>query len=199
MIASLKGVLTLKKPPVIVIVVQGVGYELQVSMPTCYNLPELNQEVMLYTHLIVREDSQALYGFTTIAERDVFRLLIKISGVGPKMALAILSSMDLAALLQCVEFADLARLQKVPGVGKKTAERLMIEMRSKLLGKNFGSDSNMNITLTAPNSKAQDAIDALISLGYKQADAAKAIGKIATDNATDNSATLIKKALQEFA
>lgn len=201
MIASIKGNIIVKKPPIIVIEVMGIGYELQASMHTCYALPHLDDEVMLHTHMVVREDVQALYGFTTVAERDIFRLLIKISGVGPKMALALLSGMEVNALLECVEFSDLAKLQKVPGVGKKTAERLMIELRSKLLNKNLQSDSGLMSMPIAADATTQDAIEALISLGYKPSDAGKVISKVinSADVAVTSSSELIKLALRELA
>ena len=132
MIGRLHGVLLEKNPPDILVDCQGVGYEVQVSMGTFYNLPALGQPVTLLTHFVVREDAQLLYGFGTAPERAAFRELIRISGVGPRTALAVLSGMSVAELAQAISLQDASRLVKVPGIGKKTAERLLLELKGKL-------------------------------------------------------------------
>ncbi|HSX19825.1 MAG TPA: Holliday junction branch migration protein RuvA, partial [Gammaproteobacteria bacterium] len=124
MIGHLRGILSVKKPPYLVVDVQGVGYELQASMTTIYALPATGAEVFIFTHMVVREDAQLLYGFADEAERILFKKIIKVSGVGPKMALAILSGMNVASFIQCIESRDSSRLVKLPGMGGKTAERL---------------------------------------------------------------------------
>ena len=132
MIGFLRGRLIAKHPPALTIDVNGVGYELEAPMSTFYDLPAAGQEVQLFTHLVVREDAQVLYGFATDAERRLFRTLLKVSGVGPKIALGILSGISVEGFARCVEAQDAASLQRIPGVGRKTAERLLIEMRDRL-------------------------------------------------------------------
>ena len=201
MIGFLHGLLVLKKPPFLLIDVGGVGYELQASMNTFYHLPSIGTEVSLYTHFVVREDAHLLYGFYSEQERLVFREIIKISGVGPKLALAILSGMNINDLFSCVQTRNHAQLAKIPGIGKKTAERLIVEMQGKFAKQCSPEQKFSEIALTAsePNiggSIIQDAIDALISLGYKQQDANKAVMKVADDSS--NSETIIKLALQNL-
>lgn len=183
MIGQLRGTLADKKPPYLIIDIHGVGYEIQASMTTIFLLPAVGSEVFLYTHFVVREDAQLLYGFYTERERLLFRELIKISGVGPKLALAILSGMDVANFMQCIHDREIGRLVKIPGVGKKTAERLLIEMQDK----NFSD-------IVLVNNHQKDAISALIALGYKPQDAQNMINKIAVADA--DSETLIRMALQ---
>lgn len=201
MIGHLKGTLSLKKPPYLVVDVNGVGYELQASMTTIYALPVLGKEVFLYTHMVVREDAQLLYAFADEAERIVFRQIIKVSGVGPKLALAILSGMNVASFIECIESRDSGRLVKLPGVGSKTAERLIIEMKDKL-DKHFTTQQSFNsVVLTndqsATNRMAQqDAVSALIALGYKPQDAQSSIRKVYVEDA--DSETLIRLALQSI-
>ena len=132
MIGRLRGILLEKQPPNLLIDVNGVGYEVQASMTSFYQLPEIGKEINLFTHFVVREDAQLLYGFIDESERAMFRQLIKVSGVGPKLALAILSGMSVANLTQCIDARDPQRLVKIPGVGKKIAARLIIEMKDKL-------------------------------------------------------------------
>lgn len=184
MIAQLRGTLIAKQPPYIVLDVQGVGYELQASMTTIYALPALQNQMLLYTHMVVREDAQLLYGFIDENERALFRQLIKVSGVGPKLALAILSGMSADNIMQCIAARDPARLVKIPGVGKKIAERLIIEMQDKML-------------LPSVDLAQSDAVSALVALGYKQQDAHVAISKVARES-TD-SETMIRAALQTLA
>ncbi|WP_418358783.1 MULTISPECIES: Holliday junction branch migration protein RuvA [Shewanella] len=204
MIGRLSGILVEKQAPEIVIDVNGVGYELQVPMTSFYDLPDLNQQVMLFTHFVVREDAQLLYGFVTKQERALFRLLIKTNGVGPKLALTILSGMTASEFVTCVERDDIVTLVKLPGVGKKTAERLVIEMRDKLkslLEASVGSEREFMLQShykPAPvvESAEEDAISALLSLGYKPAQASKAVSAAYTDGMS--SETLIKAALKSM-
>lgn len=203
MIGQLRGKLLVKQPPDIIIDCNGVGYEVQVPMTTLYALPELNQELTLYTHFVVREDAQLLYGFATQVDRKLFRLLIKASGVGPKLALAILSGMSAEQFVSCVAHDDVTTIVKIPGIGKKTAERLLIEMRDRI--KDWQADLVTPATDAAPFELASDnalaisdakgdAINALVSLGYSQAQADKAIK--AVYDASKSSEQLIKDALK---
>ena len=199
MIGFLHGFLRVKKPPFLLIDVSGVGYELQASMNTFYHLPPLGATVSLYTHFVVREDAQLLYGFYNEQERAVFREIIKISGVGPKLALVVLSGMNVTELFACVQARNYAQLTRIPGIGKKTAERLVIEMHGKFAQQFFNNAQFSEVALTkntVPESGVQDAIDALVSLGYKTQEANSAIMKVA-DNSTD-SETLIRLALQNL-
>ncbi|QIR14483.1 Holliday junction branch migration protein RuvA [Shewanella aestuarii] len=204
MIGRLSGILVEKQAPEIVLDVNGVGYELQVPLTSFYELPELNQQAMVYTHFVVREDAQLLYGFITKQERALFRLLIKTNGVGPKLALTILSGMTAGEFVSCVERDDIVTLVKLPGVGKKTAERLVVEMRDKLkslLEASVGSEREFvlqsNYTpAPAVESAQEDAISALISLGYKPAQASKAVSANAKEGM--DSETLIKAALKSM-
>ncbi len=183
MIGRLRGTLVEKLPPEILIECAGIGYEVTMPMTSIYALPELEQQAIIYTHFVVREDAQLLYGFANKVERKLFRLLIKVNGVGPKLALAILSGMSADQFVSCVMHDDLSTIVKIPGVGKKTAERLLIEMRDRL--KDWHSDSEIQLTDAMPltpvngtslttNAKG-DAINALVSLGYTQGQADKAI------------------------
>ncbi|MDM8558579.1 Holliday junction branch migration protein RuvA [Candidatus Parabeggiatoa sp. HSG14] len=202
MISRLHGLLIEKQPPLLVIDVQGVGYEVFAPMSTFYNLPEVNTEVRLLTHLSVREDAHVLYGFLNESERGLFRDLIRVSGIGPKLALSILSSMELATFVQCVNSNDTTRLIRIPGVGKKMAERLVVEMRDRL--KNWQtSNSTPESTTTIPipksltqglTSPVEDAISALVALGYKSSDATRWVRAVSEDGLS--SEVLIRRALQ---
>ncbi|MDP5146602.1 Holliday junction branch migration protein RuvA [Shewanella sp. ULN5] len=204
MIGRLKGILVEKQAPEIVLDVNGVGYELQVPLTSFYELPELNQPAMVYTHFVVREDAQLLYGFITKQERALFRLLIKTNGVGPKLALTILSGMSASEFVACVERDDIVTLVKLPGVGKKTAERLVVEMRDKLkslLAASVGSEREFVLQSNyspspSVESAEEDAISALISLGYKPAQASKAVA--ANYKMDMTSEVLIKAALKSM-
>ncbi|MCL1066904.1 Holliday junction branch migration protein RuvA [Shewanella olleyana] len=204
MIGRLSGLVVEKQAPEIVLDVNGVGYELQVPMTSFYELPELNQSAMLYTHFVVREDAQLLYGFITKQERALFRLLIKTNGVGPKLALTILSGMTASEFVNCVERDDIVTLVKLPGVGKKTAERLVVEMRDKLKSlleasvgseREFALQSNYKPAVVENNAE-EDAIAALIALGYKPAQASKAVLSAYSDGMT--SEVLIKASLKSM-
>lgn len=199
MIGRIKGTLIAKQSPQILVDVGGVGYEIDASMNTIYQLPELNKTVTLHTHLIVREDAQQLYGFFDQTERSLFRTLIKVNGVGPKMALAILSGMDVAEFVRCVQNNDTKGLVALPGVGKKTAERLIIEMRDKL--KDFASPGAADLpkvmaTQSGSNQVVVDAESALIALGYKPQEASRAISAIDVVNLS--SEEVIKLALKNM-
>ncbi len=165
MIGKLTGTLGDKKPPQVLVECHGVGYEVQVPMSTFYNLPGKGEPVSLLTHFVVREDAQVLYGFETSAEREAFRQLIKISGVGPRTALSVLSGMSVAELAQAVTLQQAARLVKVPGIGKKTAERLLLELKGKL-GADIGHPASV-----ASDAQA-DILQALVALGYSDKEAA---------------------------
>lgn len=166
MIGRLSGILLEKNPPQILLDVQGVGYELDVPMSTFYNLPALQEKVVLHTHFVVREDAQLLYGFATNEERIAFRQLLKISGVGPKLALSVLSGLSLSDLALAVANKDAGRLTKIPGVGKKTAERLLLELQGKFTVTGAGTSS------VAPSaSSASDIVNALQALGYNDKEA----------------------------
>jgi len=167
MIGRLSGTLLEKNPPQIVLDVQGVGYEVDVPMSTFYNLPALNEKVVLHTQLIVREDAHLLFGFLTHEERIAFRQLLKISGVGPKLALAVLSGLSIADLAAAVANKDANRLTKIPGVGKKTAERLLLELQGKFTVSGAGAA----LGSVAATSSSNDIVNALLALGYNEKEA----------------------------
>jgi len=168
MIGRLSGVLLEKTPPQIVVDVGGVGYEVDVPMSSFYTLPAVGQPVSLVTHFVVREDAQQLFGFLTQKERAAFRALIRISGVGPKLALSVLSGLSVDDLSQSVALQDAVRLTKVPGIGKKTAERLLLELKGKLADALPQTGSALS---SAPMSVAGDALNALLALGYAEKEA----------------------------
>jgi holliday junction DNA helicase RuvA len=174
MIGRIAGNLIEKNPPQVIVDCAGVGYEIDVPMSTFYNLPGLGDKVVLLVHFVVREDAHILFGFATHLERSTFRQLIKISGVGPKMALGVLSGMSVAELGQAVTLQDAQRLTKIPGIGKKTAERLMLELKGKL-----GADLGLPTTLA--NDNQADILQALIALGYSDRDAALALKALPAD------------------
>jgi Holliday junction DNA helicase RuvA len=182
MIGRLTGKLLTKHAPELLIDVNGVAYEVQAPMTTFYNLPAEGQSVTLHTHLVVREDAQLLYGFYDLVDRTLFRLLIKINGVGPKLALSILSGIETQAFVNCIHEGDSSTLVKVPGVGKKTAERLVIEMRDKIKdwegAEDSSSDGQPSLSGSGKSSARSDAESALQALGYKASEAAKAIAQI---------------------
>ncbi|VAW57337.1 Holliday junction ATP-dependent DNA helicase RuvA, partial [hydrothermal vent metagenome] len=177
--------------------VQGVGYDIASPMSTFYQLPNLGEAVTLHTHLVVREDAQLLYGFASLTERSLFRTLIKISGVGPKLALTILSGMNANEFIMCVQDNDAAALVRLPGVGKKTAERLIIELRDKLKNLQIegrSADSNQSPQSPAVNSPISDAVSALTALGYKPTEANKMVRAIETVDL--NAEDIIRLSLQ---
>ncbi len=176
MIGRLVGTLAAKAPPQVLVDVHGVGYEVDVPMSTFYGLPALGQPVTLLTHFVVREDAQLLYGFATETERATFRELVKISGVGPRTALAILSGLPPAELAQAVTAQDAGRLVKVPGIGKKTAERLLLELKGKL-----GPDLSLPGAGPAASEAHNDIVQALLALGYNERDAKAALKALPED------------------
>jgi len=188
MIGRLSGTLGEKNPPEILIDCGGVGYEVQVPMSTFYNLPVEGQRVVLLTHLVVREDAQLLYGFGTAAERAAFRELIKISGVGPRTALAVLSGMAVAELAQAITLQEAGRLIKVPGIGKKTAERLLLELKGKL-----GAD--IGVPAGAQADAQGDILQALLALGYSDREAALALKALPADVGVNEGIRLALRAL----
>ena len=190
MIGKLSGTLLEKNPPQVLIDCGGVGYEVDVPMSTFYGLPELGQRVALLTHFVVREDAQLLYGFATHPEREAFRQLIKVSGVGPRMALSLLSGMGVADLAQAVSAQEAGRLVKVPGIGKKTAERLLLELKGKL-----GADLGL-LAGAAPLGDAHGDIgQALIALGYSDKEAAAALKALPADVGVSEGIKLALKSL----
>lgn len=198
MIGRIRGTLLEKQAPQLLIDVQGLGYEVQVSLNTFFNLPELNQPLSLHTHLVVREDAQLLYGFGEDSERQLFRELIKISGVGPKLALAILSGMSAQEFVSCVQNNDSATLVRLPGVGKKTAERLLIEMRDRLDNWSGAADAGGAIPQQVTGKASiLEAEHALISLGYKPQEATRMVGAhLVKGEDTPPSEELIRLALK---
>lgn len=194
MISRLTGMLAAKRAPQILIDCHGVGYEADVSMTTYYQLPEVGQQVSIWTHLLVKDDSHSLVGFIGEAERRLFRQLIRINGVGPKMALTILSGTDEAQFAACIANSDVAMLTRLPGVGKKTAERLIIEMRDKLDG--LAIDPGLP-RAASDQSSASEAVEALQALGYKAAEAENMVNRAQRQgDAANNASDLIKAALQ---
>ncbi len=195
MIGRLRGIILEKQAPELVIDVQGVGYEVSAPMSTFIHLPAINEEVSLFTHLIVREDAQLLYAFSTIRERLLFRSLLKVNGVGAKLALTILSGSDVDDFARSVQEGDAASLTRLPGVGKKTAERLIIEMRDRLKDISGAMGLKPVVSAAAKLAGAKDeAAEALVSLGYKPAEAEKMIRSLDTDGL--NTEQVIKLALQ---
>ena len=180
MIGRLTGVLARKEPPSLLLDVNGVAYELDAPMSTFYDLPAAGEKVTLYTHLVVREDAQLLYGFSRESQRQLFRNLLKVNGVGPRVALAVLSGLSEQELISCLVQEDIARLIKVPGIGRKTAERLVIELRDKvdLVGTPAAGAAR---PLSVPADPVQEAISALIALGYKPVEASRAVSSVPQD------------------
>lgn len=201
MIGRIRGVLVDKKPPEIQIDVAGICYEVQVPMSTLYQLPELGKELTLHTHFVVREDAQLLYGFFEEKDKSMFRSLIKINGVGPKMALGILSSMEADEFVRAVRSDDINAMVKMPGIGKKTAERLLIEMRDRLKDwGGAGEEGGVAAPVTASSSMTNDAETALVSLGYKPQQAAHAIAQVLkTKPEIESSEELIRHSLKSMA
>ncbi|KES10921.1 Holliday junction resolvasome, DNA-binding subunit [Snodgrassella alvi SCGC AB-598-O02] len=170
MISRLRGIVLEKNPPLVVLDIQGVGYEAQVSMQTFYTLPAVGEEVQLYTQLVVREDAHLLFGFSSREERETFQALVKVSGIGAKSALGILSALTSDELATAIANEDIKRLTAAPGIGKKTAERLVLELRGKLVGNNH----NDSLLIPAVNSQHDDIINTLIALGYSDKEARSA-------------------------
>ncbi|MFD2179968.1 Holliday junction branch migration protein RuvA [Veronia pacifica] len=208
MIGRLRGTLLEKQPPEILIEVNGIGYEVSMPMNCIYELPDTGEEAIVYTHFVVREDAQLLYGFNSIVERALFREVIKANGVGPKLGLAILSAMTATQFVDSVEREDVSTLVKIPGVGKKTAERLVIEMRDRL--KNWHAfdlftphadaaarrSSGTDTVVAASSDPKDEASSALIALGYKAAQAEKVVKQVAQDGMSCEA--IIREALRSM-
>ncbi len=190
MIGRLVGQLAGKAPPQVLVDVGGVGYEVDVPMSTFFNLPAIGERVSLLTHFVVREDAQVLFGFLTAPERDAFRLLVRISGVGPRTALSVLSGLSVAELAQAVAAQDSARLVKVPGIGKKTAERLMLELKGKL-----GPDLSLPTSAAALTDAGSDIVQALVALGYNEREAQAALKSLPAGVGVSEGIKLALKAL----
>ncbi len=195
MIGLLRGRLLAKQPPSLLLDVNGVGYEVDAPMTTFYQLPDVGNDITLHTHLIVRDDAHALYGFMQPGDRDLFRTLLKVNGVGARMALTILSGMEPARFTQCVQHGDTDALVKMPGIGKKTAERLIVEMRDRLdADRTSLPGPSVGPATALPVSPVEDAVSALVGLGYKPQEASRMVrGVDVTDLSSED---IIRKALQ---
>lgn len=196
MIGQLTGILSTKQPPHLLLDVKGVGYEVEAPMSTFYSLPEPGQAVQLLIHTHVREDALQLYGFATTAERELFRSLIKVSGVGAKLALTILSGIEVSSFVQCIQAEDSTALTRLPGVGKKTAERLIVEMKDKL-----GQSPAISMPLNAGgqvtrSSPLEEAVTALITLGYKPPEASRMVRAIPEPDTNGSTEDIIRLALK---
>ena len=193
MIGRLVGTLVRKQPTELLLDVDGVGYELEAPMTAFYDLPALGQEVTLFTHLVVRDDAHLLFGFTERRQRDLFRALLKVSGVGPRVGLAILSGLTTENLVSCITVGDVAQLTCIPGIGRKTAERLIVDLRDRL-------ESSVDGESSVPGGTAnpeQDAISGLVALGYRSGDAARAVRE--SDTHGGSVEEMIRGALQQLA
>ncbi len=197
MIGRLQGRILEKQPPLLLLDVQGVGYELEASMSTFYHLPEVGESIVIHTHLVVREDAQLLYGFHSLAERGLFRQLIRISGIGPKLALAILSGMSAEDFGRCIMESDSKALTRLPGVGKKTAERLVIELKDVFEKEHGTLTPACAAGVAMAKNPVNDAVSALISLGYKAQQASQLVRDLdVTDMGTEE---IIRQALKRSA
>ena len=198
MIGRLRGTLAEKQPPHVIVDINGLGYELEVPMTTLYRLPSVGEPLTLHTHLVVREDAHLLYGFFEKRERELFRELIRLNGVGPKLALALMSGLEVDELVRCVQAQDTSVLVKIPGVGKKTAERLLVELKDRF--KAWETVPGMSNLVLEPraggavSSAENDAVSALISLGYKPQEASRAVSAIKEDGLS--SEDMIRRALK---
>ncbi len=198
MIGRLRGTLAEKQPPHVILDINGLGYELEVPMTTLYRLPAVGEPLILHTHLVVREDAHLLYGFFEKRERELFRELIRLNGVGPKLALALMSGLEVDELVRCVQAQDTSVLVKIPGVGKKTAERLLVELKDRF--KAWETVPGMSTLVVEPRAGAavssaeSDAVSALISLGYKPQEASRAVSSIKEDGLS--SEDMIRRALK---
>jgi len=194
-IGLLRGRLLAKQPPSLLLDVQGVGYEVDAPMTTFYELPDVGAEITLYTHLAVREDAHTLYGFLKLSDRNLFRTLLKVNGVGARLALTILSGMETARFIDCVQEGDTAALVRLPGIGRKTAERLVIELRDRLdTGQGGVSAAAGDSPAAAAASPVEDAVSALVGLGYKPQEASRMVRAI--DVQELSSEEIIRRALQ---
>ena len=197
MIGSLHGVIAAKHPPRLLLEVGGVGYEVEAPMSTFYALPQVGDTVRLHTHLVVRDDAHQLFGFATEAERSLFRSLLKVTGVGARVALAILSGVSVEGFTRCVLDADVAALTRVPGIGKKTAERLVVEMRDRVGSEAQVLAGEVPLAAGATQTPRDEALAALVALGYKPVEAARMLDAVKSDHTT--SEALIREALKAVA
>ena len=198
MIGRLRGLLIEKRPPRLLVECHGVGYEVDAPMTTIWALPDLNVEVILHTHLVVREDAQSLYGFATLSERELFQSLLKVSGVGAKMALAVLSGMQVDEFVSAVQRGDATRLTALPGIGKKTAERLIVEMRDRVSDWAVSGAVVVSLPGASPATDAvADAVSGLIALGYKPQEASRLVNAIDTDGKANDA--IIREVLRGLA
>ncbi|MCY1413528.1 Holliday junction ATP-dependent DNA helicase RuvA [compost metagenome] len=201
MIGRLRGTLAEKQPPHLIVDVGGIGYELEVPMTTLYRLPAVGEPLTLHTHLVVREDAHLLYGFSSKRERELFRELIRLNGVGPKLALALMSALEVDELVRCVQAEDTSALTKVPGVGKKTAERLLVELKDRFkVWESMPSIAPLVVEparAAAVSSAQSDAVSALVALGFKPAEASRAVSLVDEDDLS--SEELIRRALKGMA
>lgn len=195
MIGHLRGRLVRKAPPALIIDVGGIGYELEAPMSTFYRLPEIGSEVELHTHLVVRDDAHLLYGFATEDERRLFRDLLRVTGIGPKIGLALLSGIDVETFLLCVEAQDVDALTRIPGIGRKTAERLLIEMRDRIRA--LGQPPSAARRSDQPPGAQAEAYAALVALGYRPAEVTRLLKSV--DDAGAGTEELIRRALQAAA
>ena len=193
MIGSLKGKILIKQVPQVLVETYGIGYEIEVPLNTFIEMPGIGEEIFLYTHLQVREDAHTLFGFSSLNDRHLFRMLLKISGVGAKLALAILSAMSVSDFERCVRTEDSNSLVKIPGVGKKTAERLVIEMRDRLT--DIIDNSSLSHQEIGTNNAREEAFDALLALGYKASEIKKLMASIQNDDST--ASDIIRRALKK--
>ncbi len=196
MIGHLRGRLLSKHPPAIVVDVNGVGYELEAPMSTFYALPAVGEEVRLHTHLVVREDAHLLYGFSTEGERRLFRHLLRVTGIGPKIGLALLSGMSVDAFLLCVEAQDVDSLVRVPGIGRKTAERLVVEMRDRIraLGEAVPAAGDAALLRPSQGGPAAEAFAAMVALGYRPAEVTRLLRSVESEGASAEE--IIREALK---
>jgi len=194
MIGRLKGILLAKQPPWLLLDVQGVGYELEAPMSTFYELPAAGGEVVLHTHLAIKDDAHSLYGFAKLEERVLFRALTKVTGIGAKTSLAILSGASVDEFGRLIQNGDVAALQRIPGIGKKTAERLIVEMRDKVDGLITGLVALPNARHPVPHDPVAEATSALQALGYKPIEVSKLVRSVAEPG--DSAETIIRKALK---
>lgn len=199
MIGRIKGQILESTPPYLMVDVNGIGYELSAPMPVFYNLPPLGEMVVLYTHLVVREDAHQLYAFSTVSDRQFFRQLIRVSGVGAKLAIAILSGISSTDFAHSIKQGDVSNLVRIPGIGKKTAERLIVEMKDRLdewaetnAVESANDNNERQVSQAGPVS---DAVSALIALGYKAQDASRMVRKLNTDGLSREE--IIRQALQK--
>jgi Holliday junction DNA helicase RuvA len=194
-IGHLRGRLVRKSPPALIVDVNGVGYELEAPMSTFYRLPEVGSEVELHTHLVVREDAHLLYGFATEDERRLFRDLLRVTGIGPKIGLALLSGIDVETFMRCVEAQDVDALTRIPGIGRKTAERLLIEMRDRIRA--LGQLPSASRPVDAAASARTEAYAALVALGYRPVEVTRLLKSVESEGA--GTEELIRRALQAAA